>query len=241
MRGRKPSCFWSSRLRGKLADCGGLTLIEMLCATFILTLLCVMLSTGLAMAANHYRRLTAEAETELLLDTIASSLADDLRNSTLSVKEDAGIATYSHSLGKITIAGGSGDAGKTEPAQGTVVEDGLTEQKALLPDGIYGAVFGEDETDGKKRRYEVVFISVSGVMKKTNGDKVELPLDDWVTYPASGGAGLVLASDVVYPEPGEIVTYTLQLTVQDRVTGISKTTPEGGIVVRCLNPVKQAS
>lgn len=213
-------------LKRKLADNGGLTLIEMLCATFILTLLCVMVSTGLGMAAYDYRMLTAEAETELLLNTIVSSLTDRLRGSTFSVKEnETGDKTYIHSLGRVTTAGdGRPDAGSTEPAQGTVViQNSSLEQKALLPDGAYGAVFSEDAVNGKKRRYEVVSVSVK--VKDAAGVESDLPL-------AGGGTG-------TYPASGEIVTYIIRLTVKDRVTGVSKTTPENGVIVRGLNPMKQ--
>lgn len=214
------------RLRRKLADSGGLTLVEMLCATLILTLLCVMLSTGLAMAAYDYRMLTAEAEAELLLNTIVSSLTDRLRDSTLIVKVDEdGNKEYSHSLGKAAIAGGSAEAGKTQPAQGTVVLEtdagGLTEQKALLPDGAYGAVTGEDASEGKKRRYEVVSLSVS--LEDASGAESVLPP----------------AAEATYPAPGDAVTYRIHITVKDRVTGVSKSTPDDGIAVRCLNPVKK--
>lgn len=217
----------SGRLRRKLADSRGLTLVEMLCATLILTLLCVMLSTGLAMAAYDYRMLTAEAETELLLNTIVSSLTERLRDSTLIVKvEEDGNNKYSHSLGKVAIAEGSAEAGKTEPAKGTVVieetnADGSKKQKALLPDGAYGAVTGEDGTDGKKRRYEVESISV--FIEDASGAESALP-------PAAGAT---------YPDSGDAVTYKIHITVKDRVTGVSKSTPEDGIVVRCLNPVKK--
>lgn len=213
-------------LQRKLADNGGLTLIEMLCATFILILLCVMVSTGLGMAAYDYHMLTAEAETELLLNTIVTSLTDRLRGSTFSVEVDeiTKEQTYIHSLGRVTIAKEGPAAGNTEPAQGTVViQDSSSEQKALLPDGAYGAVFSEDTAKGKKRRYEVVSVSVK--VKNAAGVEFDLPL-------AGGGTGL-------YPAPGEAVTYTIRLTVKDRITGVTKTTPDNGVIVRSLNPMKQ--
>lgn len=215
------------RMRGKLADKSGLTMIEMLCATFILTLLCVMLSTGLSMAAYDYRMLTAEAETELLVNTIVSSLTDRLRDSTLSVDEATG--KYSHSLGEIKKADAGGDAGITAPAQDTVVLEKKTvrpdgppeiEQKALLPDGAYGTVVNKDGAGGKKRRYEVVDISISVI--DASGAELKLPQPDGTTYPA----------------PGKVVTYAIRLEVRDRITGVSRATPEDGIIVRCLNPVK---
>lgn len=222
MRDRKKSrCFLegsagdmgSKRLQRKLADSSGLTMIEMLCATIILTLLCVMLSTGLSMAVYDYRMLTAEAETELLVDTIVSSLTDRLRDSTLS--KDAATGKYSHSLGEIKKADESGAAGITEPAPDTVVID----EKALLPDGAYGAVFSQD-TGGKKRRYKVVSVSVSVI--DASGAESGLP-------PADGSTG---------PAPGTFVKYAIELKVEDRITGVSCSTPDGGILVRGLNPVR---
>lgn len=223
---------WRRRLRGKLADSGGLTLVEMLCATLILALLCVMVSTGLAMAAHQYRMLTAEAETELLVDTIVSALADRLRDSTLSI--DAATGAYSHSMGKITTkTAGDSEAGKADqkPAKDTVIIEvgmagGSTEQKALLPDGAYGAVFSEDAADGRKRRYEVVSVSVS-VFNKSGTDSK--PLQALAPGDASGG----------YPGSGDAVTYKIEVEVKDRITGVSRGTPDGGIIVRCLNPVRE--
>ena len=209
----------SGRLRRKFADNGGLTMIEMLCVLIILTLLCMMLTTSLSMASHHYRMLTAEAETELLVDTIVSSLTDKLRGSTLKVD---GSGHYSHDMGAVGIAGNSrAHAGiaEGEPAQGTVVIG----QDALLPDGAYGAVFSMDDTNGKKRRYEVTYLSVS--VADASGTEWGLP-------PADGTAGA--------PAVGDAVTYTIKVTVKDRVTDITRSTPDGGIAVRCLNPVKQS-
>lgn len=220
-------CF--GRLQRKLAENSGLTMIEMLCATIILTLLCVMLSTGLSMATYDYRMLTAEAEAELLVDTIVSSLTDRLRGSTLRVNVEE--RKYSHDMSEVGIAGdGRPNAGiaEGEPAQGTVIIG----QYALLPDGAYGAVFSKDDANGKKRRYEVTEVSVSVAVtdiSDTAPKVLELPLPDnwaawdWLQYPGSDKiAG---------------VTYTIKVTVKDRVTGVSKSTPEDGIKVRCLNPV----
>ena len=272
-------CF--GRLQRKLAENSGLTVIEMLCATVILTLLCVMLATGLSMAVYDYRMLTAEAETELLVDTIVSSLTDRLRDSTLTV--DEGAHEYRYSLGEIKKAEESADAGITAPAPGTVIleqkgsptdgevvsyqkavgPDGtliaglpagttitgntatkpngdtvtlpagttVIEQKALLPDGAYGAVFSKDGTNGKKRRYEVTNVSVSVAVTDISGptpEVLELPLDNWEAWDWSKYPGSDKIADV---------TYTIRLTVKDRVTGVSKSTPEDGMKVRCLNPV----
>ena len=222
---------WKCGLRKKLADNGGLTVIEMLCATLILVLLCMMVSTGVSMAAHDYRMLTAEAETELLVNTIVSSLSDRLRSSTLSVNTTTD--KYRHDLGMVAIAVGSAEAGDTEgkPAKGTVVlkevkADGSisTEEKALLPDGAYGAVFKKDASDGKMRRYEVTEMSVKVI--KADGTELELPPATW---PAGG----------TYPGVGETVTYKIKVKVEDRMTHVTRGTPDDGIIVRSPNPVKK--
>ncbi len=57
----------------------GLTLVEMLCATALLTLLALILNAGIGLAVRSYRTMVARSETELLLSTAAAALADDLR------------------------------------------------------------------------------------------------------------------------------------------------------------------
>lgn len=291
MRDRKRSRFFPGggigdgspgRLRNKLSDTRGLTVIEMLCTTCILVLLCMMVSTGLSMAVYQYRMLTAEAETELLVNSIVSSLSDRLRENRLTVTMSGGSGggSYSCSMGEVTTAPGSADAGKTAPAMGTVIlekkvslkngelvtplkvmssatilpvgtkiaitgagagatataalpdgssislnpaGDTFLQQGALLPDGAYGAVFGEDAADGKKRRYQVESLTVS----------VAVITKDGTTQDLSPGVWPALSPDEV-----AAVSYTIKLTVEDQVTHVSRSTPDEGIIVRCLNPVK---
>lgn len=66
-------------MRKKLRDQGGVSLVEMLCATIILVLLGLLLNTGLQLAVKSYREIIAESETQLLLSTAIDTLADDLR------------------------------------------------------------------------------------------------------------------------------------------------------------------
>ena len=66
-------------MKRKLKSSRGLSLVETLCAVLILILLGLMVNTGLNMALNSYREITAQAEAELLLSTLADALADDLR------------------------------------------------------------------------------------------------------------------------------------------------------------------
>jgi len=66
-------------MREKLKDSGGVTLVEMLCAVVILILLGLMLNTGLQMAVKSYREITAESETQLLLNSLVDAIAGELR------------------------------------------------------------------------------------------------------------------------------------------------------------------
>ena len=66
-------------MKKKLRNCAGFSLVEMLCAVAILTLLCLMVSTGLSAAMKTYFGLTAEAETQLLLNSVTNAIAAELR------------------------------------------------------------------------------------------------------------------------------------------------------------------
>ena len=66
-------------MREKLNSCAGFSLVEMLCAVAVLMLLCVMLNSGLSAAMKTYFGLTAEAETQLLLNSLTNAIAGELR------------------------------------------------------------------------------------------------------------------------------------------------------------------
>lgn len=97
-------------MRKKLNSQRGLTLVEMLCAVLILLLLSLMLNTGLNMAMRSYRKLTAEAETQLLLNTLVDAIADELRYAR-DVTAGGGTVTYNNGRtitcpdGKVLVAG----------------------------------------------------------------------------------------------------------------------------------------
>lgn len=67
------------RLRRKLKSSRGLTLVEMVAAAGVLALLGLMLNTGLFMAQDSYNKMTGEAESQLLLSTLADLLSNELR------------------------------------------------------------------------------------------------------------------------------------------------------------------
>ena len=109
-------------MRKKLRDTGGLTMIETLCAVLILVLLLLLVNTGLQMAMRTYRDITGESETQLLLSSLSDALIDKLRYAVVNVDESGNY--QSCSIGNVTV-----------DADGKVTVD----NKALLPDGAYGA------------------------------------------------------------------------------------------------------
>lgn len=66
-------------MKKKLKDSAGFSLVEMLCAVVILVLLCLMLNSGLSVAVKSYFDITAESETQLLLNSLTNAIAGELR------------------------------------------------------------------------------------------------------------------------------------------------------------------
>ncbi len=166
-------------MKKKLKSSGGFSLVEMLCAVAVLMLLCVMLNSGLSVAMKTYFHLTAEAETQLLLNSLTNAIAGELR--------------YAHEVSGTddpTYNGGS----RITLANGQVYVGG----KELLP----------KEKTGTNR---------GGAYK--NG---EYQVD---------------VMDIVYDESS--ACFTVDLKVSWKGSGISAQTPEGGVVIRCLNPPKK--
>lgn len=67
------------RLRQKLKNSRGFTLVEMAAAAGVLALLGLMLHTGLFMAQDSYIKMTGEAESQLLVSTLSDLLSNELR------------------------------------------------------------------------------------------------------------------------------------------------------------------
>lgn len=111
-------------MRKKLADAGGFSLMEMLCAVVVLSLLCMLTGTGIQMAMSNYFTLVGESETQLLLSTLSSALSDKLRYAVVIEKEVAGAKTYTCSIGTV----------KADEVTHRVTVDG----QELLPNGAYG-------------------------------------------------------------------------------------------------------
>lgn len=119
-------------MRKKLKDSGGFTLVEMLCAVAILVLLTLMLNTGMQMAMHSYRAVTAESETQLLLNSLVDAVANELRCAHEVTADEAGGFTYNGGR-SLTVS-----EGRVVVAGGDVVEG----QGELLPTGKPGAQGG---------------------------------------------------------------------------------------------------
>lgn len=127
-------------MRKKLKNTSGLTFVEMLCATAILLLLVLMMSTGMQMALASYRTHTGDAETQLLLNSLTGALSDKLRYCVVTV--DTGGTYKSCSVGEVGVN-----------AAGHVTVGG----EELLSAGAYG-----EKTDASgKRRYQVESLTVT--------------------------------------------------------------------------------
>lgn len=66
-------------MRKKLKKNAGLTMVEMLAAVAVMTLLLMMLGTGMQMVMSTYQSIIAQSEVELLVSTAVDALADELR------------------------------------------------------------------------------------------------------------------------------------------------------------------
>lgn len=158
-------------MKKKLKDSSGLTLVEMLCATAILVLLCLMLNSGLSMAIKTYQGITAESETQLLLSSLSGALADKLRYCVVYV--NASGEYKSCSIGEIKDTGGRLKATvKEKKPDGTETETEVD----LLPEGAYGNPDGFYKGD-----YQVKtgFTSLKDAYQKdTNSFAIELTVED---------------------------------------------------------------
>lgn len=221
-------------MRKKLKECGGFTMVEMLCVVAILVLLCLMVDSGLSLAMRSYRDIVAESETQLLLNDLSDALSDKLRYAIVTVKKtkqvDGTIKTdCTFSLEGVALLKGGEVKNIKTPAtettsaeyydkmiddKGKVVvgtnEDG--DPKRLLSSGAYGS----ELLDGK-RRYEMIEATITW----DNGEP-----------PADPDAGLTL-NDL---QEGQILTFHITLKVTDRWGPVSE---EKQLTVRCMNPVKK--
>lgn len=119
-------------MKEKLKSSRGLTLVEMLCAVAVLTLLVLILNSGFHLALTSYRNLTIRSETALLLSTLSNALADDLRYARdIKTSTDDRLISYSSDSY-------NGDKNSTslevDSDTGYVTANGMR----ILPAGAYG-------------------------------------------------------------------------------------------------------
>lgn len=167
-------------MRKKLKDSAGLTLVEMLCAVLILVLLSLMLNTGLNMAMKSYLNITAESETQLLLNSLTNAIAAELR--------------YAHEVSGDADPTYNGDCQITLESNGHIYAGG----KELLPSEKNGA---------------------GGAYHGTKYSAAKIAADVPIVQYADG-------------------CFTVNLKVVWNNNSISAQTPDGGVVIRCLNPPK---
>lgn len=166
-------------MRKKLKDSAGLTLVEALCAVLILVLLSLMLNTGLSMAMKTYLNLTAESETQILLNSLTNAIAAELRYA----REVSGDADPTY----------NGDCQITLENGGHICAGG----RELLPAGKAGGAYHGEKYSAAKIADDVPIVQY-----------------------ADG-------------------CFTVNLKVVWNNHSISAQTPEGGVIIRCLNPPKE--
>lgn len=141
-------------MRKKLKECGGFTMVEMLCVVVILVLLCLLVNSGLSLAMRSYRDITAESETQLLLSDLSNALADKLRYAVVTgnYADDGTFVPEKCSVGEVIVDDDNMVKMKTkfQNADGSIEE----EKNPLLPTGVYGSKY-PNVMSGSSRRYAV--------------------------------------------------------------------------------------
>lgn len=79
------------RLKRKLQSRSGMTLVEMVAAVGVLSLLSLMLHTGLFMAQDSYHKMLGKSESQLLLSTLSDLLSHELRYARDVVTREGGV------------------------------------------------------------------------------------------------------------------------------------------------------
>lgn len=117
-------------MKKKLRGQKGVTLVEMLAAVAVLSLLGVMLQTGLQLALKSYHTMTAEAETQLLLSTVSDAIADELRYARDIRNENGAFKDYtSVSYGRRTAL---------RVTDGQLIASPAGNDKRVISTGAYG-------------------------------------------------------------------------------------------------------
>ena len=146
------------RLKKRLGGRGGFTLVEMAAAAAVLSLLALILHTGLLMAQDSYNKMVGEAESQLLLSTLTDLLSNELRyarnvetddadrllnytsanygrHTSLSLDDQGQLAAN----GRPMLSTGAYGNGDYAIEDWSVVYDGETFQVTLVVEGRYGS------------------------------------------------------------------------------------------------------
>lgn len=203
-----------AHLRRKLQRQTGASLIEMLAAAVVLILLSLMLLTGLNLAVDGYRKMTAEAETEVLLSSLVNVVSEELRFArNVAVETGTGVG----SSGTGTGTGGTG----TESGTGTGT--GGTGTGTDTGSGASGTsarvVSYTSNTYGSNTK-----LSVNQAGQLLAGDKKMLAAGAY-----GNGDYQITEFTCLYDKEAGIFTVTI------RVEGIEGISAETTVEVRCLN------
>lgn len=203
-----------AHLRRKLQRQTGFSLIEMLAAAIVLILLSLMLLTGLNLAVDGYRKMTAEAETEVLLSSLVNVVSEELRFAR-NVAVETGTGAGSSGTG--TGTGGTG----TESGTGTGT--GGTGTGTDTGSGASGTsarvVSYTSNTYGSNTK-----LSVNQAGQLLAGDKKMLAAGAY-----GNGDYQITEFTCLYDKEAGIFTVTV------RVEGIEGISAETMVEVRCLN------
>lgn len=140
------------RMMVKLKGKRGMTFVEVLAAVAILSLLGLMIQTGISLALHSYDTMTQDAQTQLLLSTVADVISDELRfarDVRVEAKDPADassgeIVRYTSSTyGKNTSLAVNSDGHLCAVADGV--------EKNMIATGVYGTEYD---------RYQVVDLLV---------------------------------------------------------------------------------
>lgn len=208
----------------KIKEEAGLTMVEMLASTLILTLLALMLGTGLQMVLHSYETMIAKSEMQILVSTAVDAIADELR--------------YAQDVEKLSSENAS--------AEGTMYH--YSTNFKYISDTFYGVgnpvVFkldskgqikacrfvetpdDPDDFDDPDKGMRVLSTGVYGNRKGVVGI--------YTTYKEYNVTDLEVTFDDNSLTGEEFFNIYLKVETADH--RISVETPNGGVKVRCLNP-----
>lgn len=205
-----------AHLRRKLQRQTGFSLIEMLAAAIVLILLSLMLLTGLNLAVDGYRKMTAEAETEVLLSSLVNVVSEELRFAR-NVAVETGSGAGSSGTG--TGTGGTGTGSGTGTGTGDTGTGTDTDTGAGASGTSARVMSYTSNTYGSNTK-----LSVNSDGQLLAGDKKMLAAGAY-----GNGDYQITEFACLYDKEAGIFTVTI------RVEGIEEIAAETTVEVRCLN------